>query len=215
MVRRLVILGAGGNAHDVLDVVEQINLVAPTWEIAGFLDDGRPHGTRYLGLEVLGPLKSARSFEEVEFVSSIWNSTNFTYLHDVLDVAGVDASRFATLVHPGASVSSRAELGRGVLVHFGASIAGGVRISDHVSIGPGCIVGHGSCIESFTTVAAGAVVAGGVHIERNCYIGSCSAIRQHQRIGARSLVGLGAVVVKNVESGSMVVGNPARPIQTQ
>src|SRR4051812_33313301 len=55
MSRPLLILGTGGSAHDVLDVVEAINAVAPTWGVAGFLDDNRPPGTRHLGLEVFGP----------------------------------------------------------------------------------------------------------------------------------------------------------------
>jgi acetyltransferase-like isoleucine patch superfamily enzyme len=37
-------------------------------------------------------------------------------------------------------------------------------------------------------------------------------IRQRLRIGAGALVGLGAVVVKDVASATVVVGNPAAPI---
>lgn len=212
LARPLIILGAGGNAQDVLDVVERINAVKPAWEMLGFLDDGRRPGTRYLGYEVIGPLDRARNVEsDVCFISSIWNSSTFTSVDKVLEATGLEASRFATLVHPGAAVSSRAELGRNVLVHFGSSVAGGVRILDHVSIGPGCLIGHGTCVGSFTTVAAGAVVAGDVQIERNCYVGSGVAIREHVRIGERSLIGLGAVVVKNISPDTTVIGNPARP----
>jgi acetyltransferase-like isoleucine patch superfamily enzyme len=49
-----------------------------------------------------------------------------------------------------------------------------------------------------------------VRIGRNCYIGCGSMIRQQQVIGEQSLVGMGAVVVKDVPAGAIVVGNPAR-----
>ena len=45
----LVILGASGNAYDVLDVVDAINARSSTWEVVGFLDDGREPGTRHAG----------------------------------------------------------------------------------------------------------------------------------------------------------------------
>ena len=44
MTRPLVILGTGGSAYDLLDIVEAINAIQPTWEPIGFLDDARPAG---------------------------------------------------------------------------------------------------------------------------------------------------------------------------
>src|SRR6187399_252842 len=38
--RRLVIVGAGGFGREVVDVVDAINAVSPTYELHGFLDDG-------------------------------------------------------------------------------------------------------------------------------------------------------------------------------
>ena len=49
MTRQLVILGTGGSAYDLLDIVDAINAVQPAWEPIGFLDDGRPVGTCHLG----------------------------------------------------------------------------------------------------------------------------------------------------------------------
>lgn len=211
-MQKLIVLGAGGNVYDLLDIVDAINAVTPTWEIAGLLDDRREPGSEYLGLRVEGPLTEARRFEDCLFVSTIWNERSFRTVDAILARTGLDRTRFATLVHPGACVSRRARLGHGVLVNFGASIAGNVTLHDHVFIGPGCIIGHDTIIDGYTTVAAGAVLSGGVRVERNCYIGSGAMIRQNLRIGTRALVGLGAVVVKDVEPLTTVAGNPARPL---
>jgi sugar O-acyltransferase (sialic acid O-acetyltransferase NeuD family) len=211
-MQRLLILGTGGSAFDVLDIVEAINATEPTWELAGFLDDARPAGSRHMGLEVLGPLRDSPRFDRYMFINSIGSDRTFRRRPEILASTGLAADRFATLVHPSASVSSRARLGHGVIVNPGVIIAGGVSIGDHVMVCPGCIVGHESSIGDYTVLAPGAVISGLVEVEPTCYVGARAVIRQKLRIGAQVLIGMGAVVVRDVRDGSCVVGNPARPL---
>ena len=213
MSRPLVILGTGGNAYDILDVVEAINAVAPIWDVAGFLDDARPSGTRHLDLEVLGPLREAARFRDHTFINAIGSDKSFRRLPEILASTGLAVERFATLVHPVTSVSARAKIGRGVVVNHGVAIGGGAAIGDHVTLCPGCIIGHDTRIGDHSIIAPGAVVSGSVSIHRNCYIGACAVIRQGLGIGERSLVGMGAVVVQEVAAEMIVVGNPARPLR--
>ena len=214
MSRPLVILGTGGSAYDVIDVIEAINAAAPTWDVAGFLDDARPPGSRHLGLEILGPLREAARFRDHAFINAIGSDKSFRRLPAILASTGLAADRFATLVHSAASVSGRARLGRGVTVNYGVSVGGGARIGDNVILCPGCIVGHDTTIEDYSVVAPGAVISGFVHVRRSCYIGSRAVIRQYLRIGEGSLIGMGAVVVREVAAGAVVVGNPAWPLGT-
>lgn len=211
-MKDLVIIGAGRNLLDTLDIIDAINLKQPTWNVIGILDDSRPSGQDYCGHAVLGALHHAGNFPESWFASTIWNERVSRQLHDVLNSTGIASERYATLIHPRAEVSSRASLGDGVIINFGASIAGAVKISNLVSIGPGCIIGHDATIDSFSAVAAGAIISGRVHVERNCYIGSGSMLRQNIKVSEGALVGLGAVVVGDVPRMTTVVGNPARPI---
>ncbi|MBA3589999.1 NeuD/PglB/VioB family sugar acetyltransferase [Methylibium sp.] len=213
MLQRLVILGAGGNAYDLLDTVEAINKTAPTWAVVGLLDDRREVGTDYLGMPILGPLAKATEFAAgCSFISSIWNESTSRRLHEIIASTGLRSTDFTNVFHPDASVSRRARFAHGVVMHHGASVAGNVTIGDQVSIGPGCIIGHDTTLAGRTTVAAGAIISGGVKVGSNCYIGSGSVIRQHIEIGDGAVIGMGAVVVKDVEAGSTVVGNPARPL---
>ena len=211
----LVIIGVSGNASDILDIVEAINAIGPGWDVVGFLDDARPAGTVHLGFPVLGPLRAASRWEKCCFVNAIGSDSSFRERPTIVAVTGQDVHQFATLVHPAASVSRRAKIGRGVYVNYGASVAGGVRIGDHVALGPGAIIGHDVVIEDHTVVAPGAVVSGFVHLEGPSYIGARAVIRQRLRVSARALVGMGAVVVRDVEPGVTVVGNPARVLRRE
>ncbi len=78
-------------------------------------------------------------------------------------------------------------------------------------------VEHDCVIGDFVTFAPGVHCNGRVHIKDYAYIGANAVIRQGTpgnmiRIGKNAVVGMGAVVTKDVPDGVTVVGNPARPL---
>jgi len=212
MSRPLIIVGTGGSAYDLLDIVEAINARVPTWQPIGFLDDAQPTGDLRLGLPVLGPLRNARQFADAWFVNVISGDRHFRRLPAILAGTGVPDERFATLVHPSAVVSSRARMGHGVVVNAGAVIGGAVEIGNHVMICPGVVLGHEARVADYCILAPGAIISGLTRVEQVCYIGARAAIRQNLTVGAGALVGMGAVVVANVQPGATMVGVPARPM---
>ena len=210
MARPLVILGIGGNAYDVLDVVEAINARRPTWRVVGFLDDAREPGSRHLGLEVVGPLASARWVGGCAFLNAIGSDRSFRRRPELLAATGLRPEQFATLVHPLASVSSYARLGHGVCVGHGASVAGGVTVGDHVWLGPRSVVGHDSMVGACAMLAPGAVVSGYCQLGAACYLGAGAVLRPRVRVVEKALVEVGAVVTHDVAE-TTPVGTPVRP----
>lgn len=76
-------------------------------------------------------------------------------------------------------------------------------------------VAHDCVIGDFVTFAPGVHCNGRVHIDDYAYIGTSAIIREGTsekplRIGKGAVVGMGAVVTKDVPAGATVIGNPAR-----
>ncbi|WP_055736928.1 MULTISPECIES: DapH/DapD/GlmU-related protein [Bacillaceae] len=110
---------------------------------------------------------------------------------------------------------------------------GGVTIGDNVFIGDNCsiskgaiddtiiesgvkinkkvIVAHNVLIGKNTVITSPTFICGSVKIGSNCHI-AASVIKNQCTIGDEAILGLGSVVVKNVESKTTVVGNPAKEL---
>lgn len=215
---RLAILGASGNALDILDIVAALNAAGAAWEVAGVLDDAA--GPGFAGVPVLGRLADAARLAApggrlagARFVLAIGSDRSHAAREVILARTGLAEAAFATLVHPAAGVSARAALAPGCCVGFGASVAGRCLLGAHAWVGPGAVIGHDAVLEPFAMMAPRATVSGSVRVGRGAYVGSGAVVRQGIAIGTGALVGLGAVVVRDVPPGSVVVGNPARVLR--
>jgi sugar O-acyltransferase (sialic acid O-acetyltransferase NeuD family) len=210
---KVVILGTGGNSVDILDTLHDLNDAAGrmVYDCAGFLDDNEAlWGSLQSGVKVLGPVRMAAELTDCVFVNGIGSPASFARKPRIIASTGVGPERFVTLVHPTASVSRTATLGRGTVVFQHVTITTNVRIGDHVIILPNTVVSHDDVVGDYTTIAGGVCVSGGVRIGTCCYLGTRSSVIGGATIGDGALIGMGSVVLGDVPTGTVVVGTPAR-----
>lgn len=113
---------------------------------------------------------------------------------------------------------------------------GGVNIGNDVFIGANCVIyrgtidntviGNGSKIDAMcfnshnsrlgenVSLIAGTLLYGSANIEDNAYIAS-SIVRNQITVGKDAFIGMGSVVTKDVDPGTVVVGVPAKPLKTK
>ena len=90
------------------------------------------------------------------------------------------------------------------------------QIGRNTLMAPGCKIGHGTSIGAFNHFANNVTTGGNSKIGDNCFIGSGAIFRPKVSICENTIVGAGALVVKNqIEKGMTLVGSPARPQGTK
>jgi sugar O-acyltransferase (sialic acid O-acetyltransferase NeuD family) len=80
-----------------------------------------------------------------------------------------------------------------------------VRIGNNVTLWSGNHIGHDSQIDDHCFISSHVVVSGHVHIERNCFLGVNATLRNGITLGEFTLVGAGALVMKNTRPRSVFV----------
>jgi sugar O-acyltransferase (sialic acid O-acetyltransferase NeuD family) len=200
----LFILGFGGNAIDAIDFIEQV------YEIIGFIDDNPECQKLTFSRIPVYPRQVLGKYKDARVITLIGSETTLRNREQIINSFALDDSRFATIIHPHASVSPRAKIGHDVIVFAGAIITANAVIGNHVFILPNTVIHHDVGIGDYTIIGANVTIAGHVKIGKSCYIGSASSIKNDIEIGDGSVIGMAANVLSSVHPGSTMIGNPAK-----
>jgi len=207
---RVVVLGAGGHAAVVLDILG----ADPALDVAGVVcpesEQGFAPEFRVLGTDQdLQRLASDVVSHFIVGVGSVGDASIRRQLFMSAQAAGLAP---INAVHRSAIVASSAVLGRGVAVMAGAVVNPRTCIGDNCIVNTGAIVEHDCVIGEHAHIATGAHLGGGVRVGAGAHVGAGATVKQGVSIGDRSVVGLGAAVIRDVEPDQTVVGVPARPL---
>ena len=114
------------------------------------------------------------------------------------------------LVHPTAYICETVDVPDSIIVMPNAVINSFVDIQRDCMINTSAVVEHECCLGKGVHLMGSAVITGRVTIEDYATIGSNATVLPDLNIGAQSFVGAGAVVTKNVDAFSTVIGVPAK-----
>lgn len=210
----LLLIGAGGFARETIELVRAINREAPTWEVVGLLDDDPElHGREILGVPVLGACAAIAEYPEAAVAACVASPRDPLRRLRLVARLGLPLERYATLIHPRATIAGSARIGPGSVIHANSVLTADVELGWHVAIMPAVVLTHDDTVEDGVTFAAGVRVASNVKIEAGAYVGAGALVRERLTIGAGATVGMGSVVTRPVPAGEVWYGSPARPAE--
>jgi sugar O-acyltransferase (sialic acid O-acetyltransferase NeuD family) len=206
MDRPVILVGAGMHGRVVRDLCRDAGI-----EVAGFLDDFKPAGSRVDDVEVLGPLQRLQDAELLQsrrFIVTIGNNIARQMIADRIESSG---GSLAIVTHPNCVISPTATIGPGTV------LVGATMVFSRAQIGKNVLVDPDTTIGAEATIGDGAYVAPGVHlgsrvrIGEQAFVGLGAVVLPEIAIGRLSIVGAAAMVNRNVADETLVVGNPAQP----
>ena len=116
------------------------------------------------------------------------------------------------LIHPHATVSPSARLGRGVFVGPQAVVHTAARLGDGVVVNSAAVVEHHAQLGDAVHVAPTAALAGNVRVGPLTLIGLGAKVLPNLKIGRHCTVAAGAVVVASAPDHATLRGVPARSV---
>ena len=207
----VLIIGAGGHGKVVLDVLRAARQFRP----AGFVDaDPKLTDSYVAGLPVLGSINSLSRLRQQRIRHAVVaigdNRTRMRYMALLLE----QGFELVSAVHPTATVSRSATVGRNVVVAPLAAVVTEARLADGVIVNTSAVVDRECDVQEGAHVCPGATLAGRVRVGRGAFVGLGAKVIQCRTVGRFATVGAGAVVIDDVPEYSTAVGVPARVIKT-
>lgn len=204
--RDVYIVGAGGHAKVVISTLH-----AAGYDVKGVFDDDEGKwGEQLLGVPVIGAPAELNNLSPVRALVAVGgNPIRKALVERFIKVDWV------TVIHPSAEVHSSVRLGAGTVVFAGAIIQPDAIIGAHAIINTGALIDHDCVIGDYAHVAPRANLAGGVWLGEGVFLGIGSSVIPGVRIGSWTTLGAGGVAIKNLPSGAVAVGLPARVIKQQ
>ncbi|MBW0180977.1 MAG: NeuD/PglB/VioB family sugar acetyltransferase [Vulcanococcus sp.] len=203
MTEPLLLIGCGGHARSLIDVVES----SGRWHVLGLVGLPRQVGEKVLGYPVLGSDQDLLCLRQ-------------QCAHALLAVGqiGLPSHRqrlapklkrleftMPVVISGRAHVSRHAQLGSGTSVGHGVIVNAGASVGNYCILNSNSLVEHDAVIGDYCHISTGALVNGGVKVGDGSFIGSGAVLRE----------GLNLPLQTVISAGKRVMGWPMREERLQ
>lgn len=202
MKKKILIVGAGGHAKSVIDVIESTK----KYQIIGLIDnDRKKKNKKVLNYKILGrdiDLKKIRKYCKLAVIAigqiktSQKRKNTFKLLKKLkFSLPVICSSR--------SYVSKNAKIKDGTVIFHNAIVNAGTKIGKNCIINTGSIIEHDSDIGDHCHVSTRAILNGGVILKSNSFIGSGAVIRQDITIGENCIISANTFLNKNLNNNKI------------
>lgn len=190
----LLLIGSGGHARSVLDVIETLS----NFYVHGLIGLPSEVGSTVLGYKVIGTdddLNILRRDVPSAVIALGQIKTSESRRRIAIQLQNLRFS-MPPIISASARVSKHATIAEGTVIHHNAVINSSVSIGKHSIINTSALLEHDVAIGDFCHVSTGALVNGGVKLGSDSFIGSGAIIREGVSLPASTVVSAGHRIMK-------------------
>lgn len=209
-MKHLIIIGARGFGREVYDLFKECSYLHSEIECVGFLDDNRDALKGYDNYPpIISSVEDYNITDNDVFICALgdpkWKKH---YSNIILEKGG----QFISLIHPTAFIGQNSSLGDGCIVCAYVRISCDIKIGNFNTFQPFVTAGHDVTIGDFNHFNTYSFMGGFVEINNGVTLHTGAIIHPHKKVMDGSIVGAGAVVLRNVKPNITVYGNPAKTL---
>jgi len=208
--KNLIIISAGKFGREAFVWATQAITHGAPLKIKGFLDNRRDalDGYHYEP-RIIGSVEDYVIEKDDLFIGAIGDpGEKIKYYTPIIERGG----KFTNLIHPLANVGLNVQLGTGIILGPFTCLSCDIKIGDHVAFGAFSSAGHDTVIGAWSQISIRCGITGLASLGEGVFLGSHACIIPNIKVGAWAFVGAGSVVIRDVQPGTKVFGNPATSI---
>lgn len=209
MKEKIIIIGAGGHAKVVIDIIE----LQSNYEIIGIIAQEDEKKKELFGYKIYKGDKYLLTFYNKgikNIAIGIGGYKSNSLRKKIFNKVQKIGFNIPALIHPKAIVSSTAKIDDGSVIFAGVILNPEVQIRKNSIIATGSSIDHETIIEDHVLVSAGVTVGACTLIKEEVLVALGAKIISGVEIGSKALIASGAVVVNNINPETIVFGVPAR-----
>lgn len=214
---KIIVIGGRGSGLLIGEQIYDAQMRGANVEFLGFAFDDPTFGPEINGFPLLCGSREAFSkyekYKDIKFIFQMWRSDVIEDRIALLERLGIPEERYATFVHPLATVVRSAHLGNGTVVLSGSVVNSNAVIGHHVTIQSGVLIGHDTSVGDYSFITAHCAIGSSSKIGRGCFIGLQTSTNNYLTIGDFAYIGMGSNLIKSVPDRAMAYGNPAKQVE--
>ena len=116
---------------------------------------------------------------------------------------------FPSIVHPSAIIGRNVTIGEGSFIAAGVVISPAAKIGKFCVLNTACLCGHDSVMDDFSAIFSSSSFGAYCRLGFGAAVGMGATIIPKITIGEHTIIGGGAVVVRNIDAYKLAYGTPA------
>jgi acetyltransferase EpsM len=204
-IRTLYVFGASGHGKVVAEAARR----GGRFQVRGFLDDDEALvGREWDGVPVVGGRDRLASLQAgAEIALGVGDNRARSGVAWAVLAQG---RHLATVIHPTAVVASGAWIGPGSYLGPNSVVHSDATVGRGCVVNSGAVVEHDCRLDDFVHLSPRSALGGAVRIGEGVHVGLGAVVLPGLNVGAWTILGAGAVLLRSLPAGVVAVGVPAR-----